>query len=250
MLQPAQFISASLLNSGIVLIPVLVYAAAKKSKPIFIATCLTFAIFIAQAFILVLPNFGIFHTLKYNWFQKALMILLVFAAAKIAKVQRADWGCKRPDNLKDGMKWAVLLGVLTSLPSICEILLHHAEAQFQTEFFIFELTMPGLHEEPLYRGLLLCIWDRVLGRPLKVLGTEMGAGVLITSALFVLGHTILFDKNFCLQVAGLVDWFDLIFFSVAMCWLRYRSNSFLPPVTAHNLGNAGTHLLQVFLSKH
>lgn len=244
MIEPIQFITASVINAGLVVVPAYVYAAVKRSKPIAQAASLTLVLFILQAIILSVPNLGFFSMLKMNWLQKLSMFLLTVLTAHLLHYKRADWALKRPE-LKHTLVLAVLLSLVTTIPALIEIISKHEISKFNPEYFLFELTMPGLHEEPLYRGLLLAIWDRAAGRPCNFIGTKIGIGALVSSLLFVLGHTFTFDHFFHPIIAPLWVWLDMSFFALAMVWFRYKCDSFWPPLLAHNLGNAATHLVEV-----
>jgi len=102
--------------------------------------------------------------------------------------------------------------------------------------------MPGPAEELVYRGVLLALLDRALGRPVRLLGLQWGAGALLTTWAFFLGHTLAFDPGWRLSL----DWGplpDFVLFGLAMCWLRYRFDSCWPSAVAHNVGNVVTPLL-------
>jgi membrane protease YdiL (CAAX protease family) len=51
-----------------------------------------------------------------------------------------------------------------------------------------QLLVIALPEEAFYRGYLQTALDRELGKPLALLGTQLGAGLLLTSAIFAVGH--------------------------------------------------------------
>ncbi|MBY0357443.1 MAG: CPBP family intramembrane metalloprotease [Candidatus Obscuribacterales bacterium] len=171
------------------------------------------------------------------------MFLLTVLAAQFLKYGWRDWGFARP-NLKQALIFAVLFGGATTIPSFIETAYRHETIPFNLEYFLFELTMPGLHEEPLYRGLLLYLWDRAVGTPFKLFGINVGFGALISSLFFVLGHTFSFDHAFHPVVAPCWIWLDMGLFAASMVWLRYKFDNFWIPVFAHNLGNAVANLAQ------
>ncbi len=53
-----------------------------------------------------------------------------------------------------------------------------------------ELLVIALPEEAFYRGYLQTSLERELGKSVKVLGARVGVGVLVTSAIFALGHLL------------------------------------------------------------
>jgi uncharacterized protein len=100
----------------------------------------------------------------------------------------------------------------------------------------FQLTMPGLEEEPFYRGILLFAFDQAFRGRVRFLGVDWGWGAVLSCIAFGLAHAFGFsDGSFA---------FDPIFFALTAIpsfiavWLRYRTGSLLLPVLVHNFGNA------------
>ena len=52
------------------------------------------------------------------------------------------------------------------------------------ETIAFQLTMPGLEEEPFYRGILLLALDRAFLGRVRFLGVDWGWGAVLSCALF------------------------------------------------------------------
>lgn len=250
MILPLQSIAASAVHSAIVLTPACIIAAVKRSKSIAIASALTFILYMVQIGILVLPKWGPFVDLQYNWVPKLLAFLATLVAAFLLKLDKSECGLNKASVKAFGI--ALLFAVVCTLPALISDIMAGDAGKFGTERLLFELTMPGLQEEPFYRGLLLLIWDRAVGRRFRVFGVQLGWGDLVSLSLFTLGHVCIFDKDFHLMFAPEpLHWFDLIFFSVAMSWLRYKYNSIWPAVLAHNIGNTIEVLSSLILSnKH
>ncbi len=108
------------------------------------------------------------------------------------------------------------------------------------ETIAFQLTMPGLEEEPFYRGILLFALDRAfLGRK-QFLGVEWGWGAVLSCALFGLAHAFGFsDGQFSFDPLTMALTAVPAFIGV---WLVLRTRSVLLPVVLHNFGNAITLL--------
>ena len=246
MLEPLQFISVSALNASIVVAPALLYAAVKRSRAIAVASLLTFVIFVVQGAVLSMPSFGPLASLKYNWLQKLTVVVLTILAARFLQYKNEDWGFKRA-NSPIAYAVAIVVGIATSVITYIEIFSKHEPGKFNPEYFFFEMTMPGLHEELLYRGVLLCLWDRAAGTPFRLFDVKFGVGTIISAALFTMGHTVLFDHDFKLMVAPIETWLDMASFALAVTWLRYKFASVWPPLIAHNFGNVSAHLVHVAL---
>lgn len=109
------------------------------------------------------------------------------------------------------------------------------------EEIAFQLTMPGLEEEPFYRGVLLFALDRAFTGRVRFLGVDWGWGALLSCGLFGLAHA--------LGYAGGHFSFDPVVMaltalpSLLAVWLRLRTGSLLIPILLHNFGNAISLLL-------
>lgn len=104
------------------------------------------------------------------------------------------------------------------------------------ETVAFQLTMPGLEEEPFYRGVLLFALDRAfLGRK-SFLGVEWGWGAVLSCVLFGLAHAFGYsDGQFSFDPLTMALTAVPSFIGV---WLVLRTRSVLLPVVLHNFGNA------------
>lgn len=109
------------------------------------------------------------------------------------------------------------------------------------ETVAFQLTMPGLEEEPFYRGLLLLTLDRAFRGRVRLLGVDWGWGAVLSCALFGLAHAFGFSHGgFTFDAPTMALTALPAFIAV---WLRLRTGSLLLPVLLHNFGNAITLLL-------
>jgi hypothetical protein len=105
------------------------------------------------------------------------------------------------------------------------------------ETLVFQLTMPGLEEELLYRGILLLALNEALRGRIKLLGIDWGWGALLSSLVFGLAHAMSYSaaEGFALDPVYLAL---TAIPSLLAVWLRERTGSLLLPIAAHNLGNA------------
>jgi len=108
------------------------------------------------------------------------------------------------------------------------------------EDIAFQLTMPGLEEEPFYRGTLLFALDQAFRGRKQFLGVDWGWGAVLSCLLFGMAHAFGYsDGSFS---------FDAITMaltgipSVIAIWLRLRTGSLLLPILLHNFGNAFSFL--------
>lgn len=239
-------IAMTAIQLGIVLTPIAIYGAVKRSKLIVRVSAVTFILVGFQAAILFTESFGVLNTLQYNWLQKLFVFLSAFFLCKPLGVTPKECGYLLPNSSK-AFLFALLIGFMYALIDSMATAEHIAPS---VETILFQLSMPGLQEEPLYRGLLLCYWDKALGRPWKVLGVEVGAGCLITTAVFTVGHLVGLDKNWSLTCnADIVEWLNFVVFCFVMCWLRYKFESVWPCVLAHNADNGFAKLISLAIAR-
>lgn len=104
------------------------------------------------------------------------------------------------------------------------------------ETVAFELTMPGLEEEPFYRGLLLLSLDRAFLGRVRFLGVDWGWGAVLSCALFGLAHAFGYSHgSFSFDAATMGATMLPSFLAV---WMRLRTGSLLLPIMLHNFGNS------------
>jgi len=104
------------------------------------------------------------------------------------------------------------------------------------EEIAFQLTLPGLEEEPFYRGLLLFALGEAFTGRRRLAGVDWSWGALLSCVMFGLAHGFGYGA----------DGFSLDPLVVALTglpaligvWLRLRTGSVLLPILLHNFGNA------------
>ncbi|UAK23070.1 CPBP family intramembrane glutamic endopeptidase, BDIM_20840 family [Sphingomonas nostoxanthinifaciens] len=104
------------------------------------------------------------------------------------------------------------------------------------ETVAFQLTMPGLEEEPFYRGILLLALDRTFLARWRFLGVDWGWGAVFSCAPFGLAHAFGYAH-------GAFSFDPLTMALTALpsfiaVWLRLRTGSVLLPILLHNFGNS------------
>jgi membrane protease YdiL (CAAX protease family) len=86
----------------------------------------------------------------------------------------------------------------------------------------------ALPEEAFYRGYLQTELDRGRGRRLRVLGAELGPGVVVSAALFAVGHVLT-----VLNPARLAVFFPALVFG----WLRAKTRGIGAALAFHAMCN-------------
>lgn len=104
-----------------------------------------------------------------------------------------------------------------------------------TETFLFQLLMPGIAEELVFRGILLGLLNKVYNKSIIIWQTPVGCGVIITSVLFGLVHSFNFDSNvFDFNILYFLSTFTM---GVFLAFIKEKSQSLLPGIVCHNLFN-------------
>lgn len=106
---------------------------------------------------------------------------------------------------------------------------------FGYEFLIFQLTLPGITEELVYRGVIQSHLNNMYSKPWQIWKITCGWGLIVTTILFWAVHAF--------QVNGWevsFHWKTLtlpLVVGLVLGWMRERSNSLVPSIIAHNLVN-------------
>lgn len=108
--------------------------------------------------------------------------------------------------------------------------------QASAEDVAFQLTMPGLEEEPFYRGILLFALDQAFKGRKRLLGVDWGWGAVLSCFLFGMTHAFGYsDGNFSFDLVTMALTGIPSFIAV---WVRLRTGSLLLPILLHNFGNS------------
>lgn len=171
----------------------------------------------------------------WNWQGKALAL-----AATLIVASFPAFGWRRSGlvlaQARGSLKVCIPVALLYCLffVAMAHVFPDHDPASPET--FAYQLTMPGLEEEPFYRGVLLLALDRAFTARVKVLGVEWGWGAVLSCALFGLVHALGFSHGqfsfdpLTMALAALP--------SFVAVWLRLRAGSLVLPVLLHNFGNS------------
>ncbi|MGL4175103.1 MAG: lysostaphin resistance A-like protein [Dermatophilaceae bacterium] len=182
--------------------------------------------------VLRLPRFGPFVDLERPWFNLMLLSVALLVFAVLTGRHRAvGLNLPRPGSLRPVLVAAL---VLTAIGAILRLLGPADDVTFET--LAFQLTMPGLSEELLYRGLLWALLAPVLPAIGTLWGAEVSWTLVSTSVLFGFGHGVVIrDGSLQFDIVAAVV-LGLVAFGLG--WIRARSGSVWPAVLAHNAWNS------------
>lgn len=171
---------------------------------------------------------------QWNWQGKllALTATLAIAASPAFGWRRAGFTISQePGSLKAALPVAALYSGFFII-----IALAFPGSGSNGEEIAFQLTMPGLEEEPFYRGILLFALDRAYTGRKRFLGVDWGWGAVLSCSLFGMAHAFGFSHgHFSFDTITMALTALPSFIAV---WLRLRTGSLLLPVLLHNFGNS------------
>jgi membrane protease YdiL (CAAX protease family) len=171
---------------------------------------------------------------EWNWQGKLLALGATLAIAALPAFQWRRVGLtlrQKPGSLRSALPVAaVYCGFFLALA------LAFPNGPTTNEEVGFQLTMPGLEEEPFYRGILLFALDRAFTGRIRLLGVEWGWGASLSSMMFGLAHAFGYSDG-----AFSFDAMTMALTAVPALlavWIRLKTGSLLLPILMHNFGNA------------
>lgn len=169
-----------------------------------------------------------------NWTGKALALVGTLIVASLAA-----FGWRRVGltlTQRSGSLRASLPVVLLYCAFFVGLALAFPSGESTKEDIAFQLTMPGLEEEPFYRGVLLFAFDQAFRGRIRLLGVDWGFGAVLSSIAFGVTHAFGYsDGAYTFEPVYMALTALPAFIAI---WLRYRTGSLVLPVFLHNFGNA------------
>jgi membrane protease YdiL (CAAX protease family) len=170
----------------------------------------------------------------WNWQGKVLALGATLAVAALPAFGWRHCGLTLR-QAKGSLRSCLAVALIYSLVFLV-LALTFPNDQPSGETIAFQLTMPGLEEEPFYRGVLLFALTQAFPGRWRFLGVEWGWGAVLSCVLFGLAHALgvshgrfSFDP-LTMAITALP--------SFVAVWVRLRSGSVLLPILMHNFGNA------------
>jgi len=170
----------------------------------------------------------------WNWVGKGAALIITLAIAGHPAFGWKRSGLTLAQDLK-GLTPALIVSVLL-IALFTYFALTSDDGPATNETMAFQLTMPGLEEEPFFRGIFLLALNEALRGRVRALGIEWGWGAFLSSAMFGMAHAFGFEDG--------AFSFDLMTFlmtgvpALILVWLRERTGSLLLPILLHNFGNS------------
>jgi len=173
------------------------------------------------------------HT-EWNWQGKLLALAATLIIAMLPAFGWRKAGLTLRQDRK-GLRSAIIVTIL-----VCAVFVYFAlkmpNEPLDRETLAFQLTMPGLEEEPFYRGILLLTLNEAFRGRIGILGIQLGWGGILSCVLFGLAHAFGYSHGafgFDPLTMALTGGPALI-----AVWLRERTGSVALPIILHNFGNS------------
>ena len=169
----------------------------------------------------------------WNWQGKALECIWVFAFVA------TGYAGSFPDF---GFRWRLASGsarplLIATALALCFPIWGLLVAGFRmptdTETILFEMSLPGLAEELVFRGVFQSLLNQVFGRPWELLGAQVGWGYVITTLLFTVGHGLFVNSSLHVQTS-VFAMLPALYAGLILGWMRERGESLGPCVLVHN----------------
>jgi uncharacterized protein len=171
---------------------------------------------------------------KWNWQGKLLALAATLAIAALPAFGFRRVGltlAQEPGSLKAALPVAALYCAFFVIIAVA-----FPGGHSNGEEVAFQLTMPGLEEEPFYRGILLFALDQAFTVRKRILGVDWGWGAVLSCFLFGMAHAFGFSHgSFSFDPMTMALTAIPSFIAV---WLRLRTGSLLLPILLHNFGNS------------
>lgn len=185
----------------------------------------------------ILPN--LFEGARWNWQDKiiAFAVFLGIAALPAFGWKEVGWTFKhKPGSLRAVAPLTLIYAGLFIVLALME-----PPTNGTAETVAFQLTMPSLEEELVFRGVLLFAFYKAFEGRWRLFNVGWSWGAIPSCVAFGLVHAMQLNEG-----AIRFEW--LYFLATAVpslgaVWLRLRTGSLLIPILLHSVGNAASHLI-------
>ncbi|MFJ1321913.1 CPBP family intramembrane glutamic endopeptidase [Capnocytophaga canis] len=216
------------------LLPFAILFLKEKSKISFIRLLIFVGCYVAYQLFLVLPKILAFDIVesRWNWEGKALGVICGISCYLIFRryFRENDFFTIRQNKENFKPTLVVAVGVVL-LSTVVWFLL--GKSEFDMETLAFQISLPGIDEEIMFRGILLGLLASSLKEKTAFVGNP---SVLLTAILFGFMHGLTLDKNYA------IDFEPIYFIQTAFAgylwgWITLKSRSILLAILSHNFSN-------------
>jgi uncharacterized protein len=191
--------------------------------------------------------------LNYNWIGKiqSTIVCIIYMVLFQKEIPLEEFKIairQKNDSIGKSIKIFLCLILFAILLMILSYLVPNNHSKLDKnaiiEMFVFQATLPGIHEEIMYRGVLLTLLNRAFKRRFNVFSIQFGIGLLIQSIMFGILHGIFVNSNLSLSV-DLMHAFSATIVGIVLGLIAENSESLLIPIMGHNIYNMFIELINV-----
>ncbi len=204
---------------------------------------------LVDSILLRLPStLGLQQGFDWNWIGKFLTIAWVLVFLWIGPLSAKNIGLTLKHHAGSIIPALQVTVVFIAVKGLGAIFMRAGSSNAITETLLFQITMPGLAEEPAYQGILLALMILALGG--KPVSGEFQWNriskwaVFITAITFGVVHALSYHAGFQFDFSSFLFPFLA---ALVFAWLRLSTGSLLFPILAHNGGNFTYFLISYLL---
>ena len=225
----------------VIILPLLLIFMKERTKENYLRVLSIVGCYLVYYFALTLQyHFECFNIIngRWNWDGKIYGVICGVVAYFVFRRQFADNNFFTLKQNKEGLKSA--LKVVIAILSIAILGGIVNDNDFNPETLLFQISMPGLDEEIMYRGVLLGLMCSAL--------RECGAAwrspaVIINGVLFGLVHALFISDGALQFNPSNFIWTGILGYSFG--YITIKTRSILIPMLTHNLYNFALNLLSM-----
>ena len=225
----------------VIILPLLLIFMKERTKENYLRVLSIVGCYLVYYFALTLQyHFECFNIIngRWNWDGKIYGVICGVVAYFVFRRQFADNNFFTLKQNKEGLKSA--LKVVIAILSIAILGGIVNDNDFNPETLLFQISMPGLDEEIMYRGVLLglmCSALRECGEAWR------SPAVIINGVLFGLVHALFFSDGALQFNPSNFIWTGILGYSFG--YITIKTRSILIPMLTHNLYNFSLNLLSM-----
>lgn len=217
------------------LIPFTILFSKKKTKSNFLRILIFTFCYVGYQVFLVLPQVNsTLDFIKSDWNWDGKIYGIVFGITSYFAFRK--YFCENDfftfKQNKKGYRNAKMAAITVVLLSTI-IWFMLGKSRFDWETLAFQISLPGIDEEIMFRGILLGLLATALKDSISFLGNP---SVLLTAILFGFMHALTLDKNFSIRFEA-IYFLQTGFAGYIWGWITIKSRSILLAILSHNFSN-------------
>ncbi len=190
------------------------------------------------------PALQLFDTTK-NWFGKLYSLIFVLTIYVFVRKKIKDYDFftlkQEPGSLKKTLPLLFIPLIITIIVTSLS-----GSSDFNWLTAIFNITLPGIEEEMVFRGIMMSFLLLSLKDNITIGRLNLGnPAILITAIIFGLNHSLTLHNDFSITHLWSVL-LDTGFAGYIWAYAALKNRSLLLPIIFHNVGNFVGYLIGVF----